>query len=315
MTLTENTILTVGSMAFDSLRTPAGKADQIVGGSANYFSVAASFFSPVKVVAVVGEDFPKNHLDFLSSRGIDISEVEIAKGKTFHWVGEYGNDLEAKTLSTNLNVFETFNPELSEESKNVPYLFLGNIDPDLQLKVLDQMKNPQIIALDTMNFWITGKSEELKKVLKRVDVLSINESEAKLLSEQENIIQAADIIRNMGPTIVLIKRGEYGASLFTPTGIFLMPGYPISRVIDPTGAGDSFAGALMGYIAQSLADRELLTHNEIEREELLRKAVLAGCVMASFTVEDFGLNRLQHLDTNQIQARLDEMKRIVQIPN
>ena len=269
----------------------------------------------VKIVAVVGEDFPKSHLETLESKEIDISQVEIAKGKTFHWVGEYGSDLEAKTLSTSLNVFETFKPKISPDASASPYLFLGNIDPELQLEVLNQMENPQVIALDTMNFWITGKHQELKKVLNKVDILSINEGEAKLLSEQDNIIQAADIIRNMGPSIVLIKRGEYGASLFTSSGTFMMPAFPIARVIDPTGAGDSFAGALMGYIAQSLADRDLLIHNEKQREKILRNAVLAGCVLASFTVEDFGLNRLLHLDPAQIQTRLDEMKRIVQIPN
>ncbi len=308
-------ILTVGSMAFDSLRTPSGKVDHIVGGSANYFSLAASLFAPVRIVAVVGEDFPDDHLKLLQSKEINVDEVERAKGKTFHWVGEYDRNLnEAKTLSTHLNVFEHFNPKLNAASKKSPYLFLGNINPGLQMSVLDQIENPQVVALDTMNFWITGESKELQKVLKRADILSINEGEARLLSEKESIVAAARVIQKMGPSIVIIKRGEYGASLFTPDGVFILPAFPLMQVTDPTGAGDSFAGALMGYLAQSLVDRSILRNNPNEREKILRHAVLAGCVLASFTVEDFGPRKLINLTKAEYAKRLQEMKNLVAIP-
>src|SRR4051812_17613553 len=205
-------ILTVGSLAFDSIQTPSGKADQVLGGSGNYFSIAASFYCPVEVVGVVGEDFPQSHLDWLSARKIDVSGIQIAKGKTFHWVGSYDQNLnEAKTLSTALNVFEHFNPKLSEGHKGASFIFLGNIDPVLQLRVLDQVKSPGLVACDSMNFWIAGKPDELRSTLKRVDILSINEGEAYLLSGQKNVLAAAEVIQKMGPSVIVIKRGEYGA--------------------------------------------------------------------------------------------------------
>lgn len=299
------TILTVGSMAFDSLRTPAGTADQVLGGSANYFSVAASLYSKISLLAVVGEDFPTTHLDWLKARDIDVSGVEIAAGKTFHWVGEYDQNMnEAKTLSTALNVFEAFQPKLSAEQKDAEYAFLGNIDPVLQISVLDQMKQPRWIALDSMNFWIAGKLDELKKTLKRVDLLSINEGEAYLLSNQKNLVKAAEVIREMGPKVVIIKRGEYGAALVTPSGIFLTAAYPVGAVIDPTGAGDSFAGAVMGYLAAQGFSRDWLTKDPHHADETLRRAVLHGCVMASFTVEDFSLRRLMTLSSDEFELRL-----------
>jgi sugar/nucleoside kinase (ribokinase family) len=307
-------ILTVGSIAFDSIQTPAGKADSVLGGSGNYFSIAASFYTPVEIVGVVGEDFPKAHLNWLSERRIDVSGVQIVRGKTFHWSGSYDKNLnEAETLSTFLNVFEHFDPKLSEKQKDCPYLFLANIDPVLQQSVLDQVKSPRLVACDSMNFWITGKADELRKTLKRVDILSINEGEAHLLSGEKNILKAAKKIQAMGPSVLIIKRGEYGAMLFTQTGLFLAPAYPVHQVVDPTGAGDSFAGAFMGYLAQAGVDRQLAQTNPAQWETTLRKAVLAGSVMASFTVEDFSFKRLQKLKPNELDARHQELAQMISL--
>jgi len=309
-----STILTVGSMAFDSIQTPAGKADKVLGGSVNYFSVAASFFAPVQILGVVGEDFPKSHLDWLSTRKIDVSGVKYAKGQTFHWVGSYeGNMNEAKTLSTALNVFEHFNPELSETHRHAEMIFLANIDPVLQTSVLDQAKGPKLVAMDSMNFWIAGKPDALKAALKRVDILSINETEAALLSGEKNLKRAIDVIRGMGPQVIVVKRGEYGAILFSPNGIFIAPAYPVDSVIDPTGAGDSFAGAFMGYLASHGASRDLAKSNPAEWDALLRSAVVAGCTMASFTVQDFSLHRLMRLEAKELSARQTELLKMIAV--
>lgn len=305
-------ILTVGSMAFDSIETPAGKADNVLGGSVNYFSIAASFYSPVQIVGVVGRDFPKSHLDWLSARKIDVSGVQIVDGETFHWVGAYDQNLnEAKTLSTRLNVFEHFDPRLSEAQKKASVIFLANIDPVLQESVLDQASGAKLIACDSMNFWITGKPNELKRTLKRVDILSINEGEAYLLSGERNVAKAAKIIQGLGPSVVIIKRGEYGAMLFTEKNVFLAPAFPVDRVVDPTGAGDSFAGAFMGFLAEACAHRDMAKQSPEEWETLLRRAVLAGCVMASFTVEDFSMHRLMRLETPELVARQRELMRMI----
>lgn len=288
-------ILAVGSLAFDSISTPAGKAEKVLGGSLNYFSISASFFNPLQLVGVVGEDFPDQHLEFLSSRGIDIGGVSKVKGKTFHWTGEYGKDLnEAITLSTQLNVFEHFNPKLPESYKNAEYVFLGNIAPELQLSVLDQVKNPKLIAMDSMNFWITGRRDSLLKVLPRIDLLTINEGEAKLLAEESNVVVAAEKILGMGPKALVVKRGEYGAFLFFGGQIFSAPAVPIRKVVDPTGAGDTFAGGLVGYLASKGAALD---------QSALRQGVLHGSVMASFTVEDFSFHRLQRLEKSEIEER------------
>ncbi len=288
-------ILAVGSLAFDSISTPAGKAEKVLGGSLNYFSIAASFYNPLQLVGVVGEDFPDQHLEFLASRGIDIGGVSKVKGKTFHWTGEYGKDLnEAITLSTQLNVFEHFNPQLPESYKNAEYVFLGNIAPELQLSVLDQVKKPKLIAMDSMNFWITGRREALLKVLPRIDLLTINEGEAKLLAGETNVVLAAEKILTMGPKALVVKRGEYGAFLFFGGEIFSAPAVPIRRVVDPTGAGDTFAGGLVGYLASKGAGLD---------QKALREGVLNGSVMASFTVEDFSFHRLQRLEKSEIEAR------------
>lgn len=305
-------ILAVGSLAFDSIQTPAGKAESVLGGSVNYFSVAASFFAPVQVVGVVGDDFPGTHLEWLGKRRIDVSGVQRVPGKTFHWVGAYDQNLnEAKTLSTALNVFEHFNPKLSEAHRSASYVFLANIDPVLQQSVLDQVKEPKLVACDSMNFWITGKPEELKKTLRRVDILSINEGEAALLSGQRNLTRAAQMIRDMGPSVVIIKRGEYGAMLFTPAGTFLAPAFPVQTVVDPTGAGDSFAGAFMGYLAESKADRRMAQDDPKKWDALLRRAVLSGCVMASFTVEDFSLHRLMRLENPELVSRQHQLMSMI----
>lgn len=305
MTSLQNEILTVGSLAFDSIRSPAGEAEKILGGSGNYFSIAASFFVPINLIGIVGNDFPKDHLEYLRSKGVDTDGVEVIRdGQTFHWVGEYNDNLnEAKTLSTRLNVFEHFNPRLSEKQKASSYLFLGNIDPVLQVSVLDQIRAPRLVACDTMNFWITGKPKEVQAMLARVDVLSINEGEAYLLSKKKNLLEAAKAILKMGPPVLIIKRGEYGAALFFGNSIFLAHAFPVERVADPTGAGDSFAGAMMGFLAESGANRELMKKDPARFETLLRRAVVGGCAMASFTVEDFGLKRLMALKKDELVTR------------
>ena len=292
-------ILAVGSLAFDSVSTPAGKAEKVLGGSLNYFSISASFFNPLQLVGVVGEDFPKDHLDFLAGRKIDISGIERVAGQTFHWTGKYENDLnEAITLSTQLNVFEHFSPKIPEKFRDAEYVFLGNIAPELQLSVLDQVRKPKLIALDSMNFWITGRREALLKVLGRIDLLSINEGEAKLLAGEKNVVLAAEKILTMGPRAVVVKRGEYGSFLFFEGEIFSAPAVPIRRVVDPTGAGDTFAGGLIGYLAAKGAALE---------RQALRRAVLNGSVMASFTVEDFSFRRLERLSHSEIETRMEHL--------
>jgi sugar/nucleoside kinase (ribokinase family) len=292
-------ILAVGSLAFDSISTPAGKAEKVLGGSLNFFSISASFYTGLQLVGVVGEDFPKSHLNFLETRNIDIRGVQVMPGKTFHWTGEYGKDLnEAITLSTQLNVFEHFNPQLPEAYRDAEYLFLGNIAPELQMCVLEQVRKPKLIALDSMNFWITGRKAELLKVLPRIDLLTINEGEAKMLAEENNVVLAAEKILKMGPKAIVVKRGEYGAFLFIGNEIFSAPAVPIRKVIDPTGAGDTFAGGMIGYLASKGAGLDVAE---------LRKAVLTGSVMASFAVEDFSFNRLQKLERAEIDQRMNQL--------
>jgi sugar/nucleoside kinase (ribokinase family) len=313
---TTRPILTVGSMAFDSVRTPSGKADHVLGGSANYFSLAASLFTPIKIVAVVGEDFPKAHLEFLSSKNIDVSGVQIAAGKTFHWVGEYDSNLnEAKTLATALNVFEHFNPKLPGTHVDCPVVFLANIDPVLQQDVLNQVKGHELVACDSMNFWITGKPDELKETLKRVDLLCINEKEAFLLSDEKSLEKAAKKIQKMGPSNIIIKRGEYGSALFTPTGTFLAPAYLVDEVIDPTGAGDSFAGAVVGYLAENGAKRAMMGTDPGAWDQLLRRAVVYGTVMASFTIQDFSIGRLKDLKKEELIHRKERLMKMIAVGN
>lgn len=294
-------VLVVGSVALDSVATPFGVVKEVLGGSATYFSAAASFFAPVCLVAVVGEDFSSDHLSFLKERSIDLRGLQRAKGKTFRWQGEYGYDLnQARTLDTQLNVFADFSPRIPEEFREEKIVFLANIDPDLQREVLHQVKEPHLVAADTMNYWIDGKLDSLKKMLSEIDVLMINDAEVRQLAQEPNLVKAARQILTWGPTTLVVKRGEYGALLFCNEGSFAAPAYPLEAVRDPTGAGDSFAGGFMGYLANTLNFSEAN----------IRKAVIMGSVMASFNVEDFSLNRLRTLTYSEIEARYREFKRL-----
>lgn len=288
-------ILVVGSVAYDAVETPAGKRESQLGGSASYFSTSASYFTEVGLIGVVGQDFAPSDKEMFESRGIDTSGLIEADGKTFRWAGEYMEDInEAVTLETQLNVFGDFEPELSEAHANAPYLFLANIDPKLQMNVLNSMnQRPKMTALDTMNLWIDIARSQLLDVIGKVDTLLINEGEAKQLTEQEHLPDAAAAIISQGPDATVIKRGEYGAALFGQGFSFAAPAYPLERVIDPTGAGDSFAGGFMGYLAS--VDKV--------NEETLRTAAIAGSTMASFAVEDFGLDRIKNLTQEDIKGR------------
>ena len=287
-------LLVVGSMAIDSVKTPFGEREEAVGGSATYFSVAASYFTDVRLVAVVGADFPDDTLAFLEERKIDISGIERSDGETFRWRGEYGFDLNtAHTLDTQLNVFERFSPKLPENFKGTDFVFLANIDPALQAAVLGQANSPRLVACDTMNFWIEGKRDELLKTLSMVDMVVINDAEARALSGEANIARAARRIREIGPKTLVVKQGEYGALLFHEDGVFSAPGLPIEDVCDPTGAGDSFAGGFMGHLA---ATGDL-------SEAGMRRAVVFGSVMASFNVESFSYDRMRALSAEEIDAR------------
>lgn len=294
-------LLVVGSVAFDSVKTPFGEVEEVLGGSATYFSTAASFFTNVSLVAVVGEDFPEKHIAFLKSRNIDITGLDRSVGETFRWKGEYTYELnEAHTLDTQLNVFENFKPRLPQSYRDHEVVFLANIDPDLQRDVLNQVNNPKVVACDTMNFWIEGKRDSLIETLKLVDILIINDGEARELSGEPNLVKAASKIRGLGPKTLIVKRGEYGALLFTGNSVFSAPGYPLESVFDPTGAGDSFAGGFMGYLANTM---NLDDSN-------IRRAIIFGSVMASFNVEDFSLNRLKTLDYQEIENRFREFRRL-----
>ena len=292
-------LLVVGSVAFDSVKTPFGEVDDVLGGSATYFATAASYFTDVAIVAVVGDDFPEEHLTFLKSRKIDTAGIERKEGKTFRWKGEYGYELnEAHTLDTQLNVFQSFRPKLPESYKKRRVVFLANIDPDLQREVLSQVKEPALVACDTMNFWIEGKRESLIETLKLVDILLINDGEARELSKEPNLVKAAEKILSFGPKALVIKRGEYGALMFQKGKIFSAPAYPLESVFDPTGAGDSFAGGFMGYLSNTMNFDEAN----------IRKAIIFGSVMASYNVESFSLDRIKSLDYSEIESRFREFK-------
>ena len=292
-------LLVVGSVAFDSVKTPFGEVDEVLGGSATYFATAASYFTDVAIVAVVGDDFPEEHLTFLKSRKINTAGIERKEGKTFRWKGEYGYELnEARTLDTQLNVFQSFRPKLPESYKGRRVVFLANIDPDLQREVLSQVKEPALVACDTMNFWIEGKRESLIETLKLVDILLINDGEARELSKEPNLVKAAEKILSFGPKALVIKRGEYGALMFQKGKIFSAPAYPLESVFDPTGAGDSFAGGFMGYLSNTMNFDEAN----------IRKAIIFGSVMASYNVESFGLDRIKSLDYSEIESRFREFK-------
>jgi len=294
-------ILVVGSVAFDTVQTPAGRAEGVLGGSASYFSVAASFFAPVHLVAVVGKDFSEENARIFRDRDVDLGGLSHLPGKTFRWSGIYGDDINQRTtLATELNVFQEFEPVLPERLRKAEYLFLANIDPDLQRSVLKQMKGPKLVACDTMNFWIEGKRDSVLEMLKGVDVLLINDQEARQLALDANTVRAAKKILGFGPSSLIIKRGEYGAALYSSHSHFAVPAYPLLDPVDPTGAGDSFAGGFMGHLARRGA------HDEAT----IRQALVVGSVMASFCVEDFSLRRFQSLRPEHIRTRLKEFGRM-----
>lgn len=294
-------LLVVGSVAFDSVKTPFGEVDEVLGGSATYFATAASYFTEVSLVAVVGEDFPEKHVTFLKSRSVSLEGLERVPGKTFRWKGEYSFELnEAHTLDTQLNVFESFRPRLPDAYQDTEIVFLANIDPELQRDVLAQVRKPRLVACDTMNFWIESKREELEKTLALVDVLLINDGEAREISGEPNLVKAASRIRALGPKTLIIKRGEYGALLFTDQSVFSAPAYPLESVFDPTGAGDTFAGGFMGYLANTMNFSDAN----------IRKAIIVGSVMASFNVESFSLDRLKSLEYREIENRYREFRRL-----
>lgn len=300
-------LLVVGSVAYDGIETPFGKTEKILGGSATYLSLAASYFAKnINLVGVVGRDFAEEDVQVLRSRDIDLEGLQVDdSGDTFFWSGKYHYDLNNRdTLDTQLNVFEHFDPVIPDKYKDSRFVALGNIEPSLQEKVLDQVNNPGLVVMDTMNFWIEGTPDALKKTLNRVDLLVINDSEARELAEEPNLIKAADKVRAMGPESLIIKKGEHGALLFTGDEIFSAPAYPVIDIFDPTGAGDTFMGGLLGWLAYT---NDLTPTN-------MRKAVVFGSVMASFCVEEFGPERLKSLNEKQIYDRYREFRRLSQIP-
>ncbi len=294
-------ILVVGSAAFDDIETPFGKAEHILGGSSIYFSAAASLFSPVRLVAVVGSDMPANAYDFLAARNVDLRGLQVAQGKTFHWAGRYDYDLnETHTLATDLNVFATFAPTIPAEYADTPFIFLANIQPALQRTVLNQVRSPKLTMMDSMNFWISTERDSVEKTMRLVDMVSINESEARMFAGTSSLLRAARAILELGPKAVLVKRGEYGVVLFTKDDYFAAPAYPLEEVFDPTGAGDSFAGGFMGFLA---------TAPEIDAATL-RRAVIYGSAVASFTVQAFGVERLKTLTRAEVDDRCREFQRM-----
>ena len=294
-------LLVVGSVALDTVKTPFGEVSEVLGGSATFFSTAASYFTSVDLIAVVGEDFPSQHLDFLKSRGIDVTGLERRAGATFRWKGEYTHQLnEAHTLDTKLNVFETFRPQIPDAYRSPDLLFLGNIDPELQLDVLQKLSRPPLVACDTMNFWINGKRDALWRVLEQVDILIINDGEARALGEDSNLVKVAKKVLARGPKHLIIKRGEYGVLMFNEKQVFGAPAFPLEDVRDPTGAGDTFAGGFLGHLTAT-GDRSL---------EAFKQAIIFGSVMASFTVEAFSLDRLRILDYKEVQERFRAFKRL-----
>jgi len=288
-------LLVVGSVALDTIETPFGRVEDALGGSATFFSAAASLLSPVQLVGVVGDDFPVAHLGFLERRSVDLSGLVKLSGESFRWSGVYNFDLNSReTLETRLGVFARFQPRIPEQFRDARWIFLGNIDPDLQLDVLEQVRSPDLVVCDTMNYWIEGKRDSLMRLLKRVDVLLVNDSEARELSGEYNLLKAARWIQAHGPAMVIVKKGEHGAILFTDDSIFFAPGFPLEEVFDPTGAGDAFAGGFLGYLAR--AGSASLDH--------LRRAVVYGSTLGSYAVERFGVERLVELTLAEIDERV-----------
>jgi len=296
-------LIVAGSVALDDLATPFGERKNLLGGSAVHAGVSASFFTPVKLVGVVGEDFPREHVDFLKQRKIDIEGLKVIKGKTFHWEGYYEYDMnQAHTVKTDLNVLSQFDPELPESYRKSKYVFLANLDPELQLRILDQVAAPKLVVADTMNYWIENKKDALEEVVRRSDIMLFNDTEAREFTKVPNLIVAAKKILDMGAKNVIIKKGEHGALLFSKDLHFSAPSFPQEDLIDPTGAGDSFAGGLIGYLAKCGGTRT----------EDLKKAIIIGSVMASFNVEDFSLDSLRKLRNDQITKRYSMFRRFVE---
>ncbi len=294
-------MLVIGSVARDTIHNPSGTFPYILGGSAVFASIAARYFSKVAMVGVVGTDFPKEEVELLTQCGIDLSGLEVSEGETFHWEGRYSADLSSReSLKTELNVFASFRPKIPETQKNTPYVMLGNIDPELQIDVLNQLTQPKYVIADTMNFWISGKPAALTKLLQRVDLLVVNEEEARQLGGTNNVYRAAQTLLGMGPRALVIKRGEYGALLFHGGDVFSAPAFPVEEVRDPTGCGDTFAGGLLGYVARE---------NKLDGATL-RRAVIYGSVLASFCVEGIGVQRLLHVTNAEIAARFATFARL-----
>jgi len=297
-------VLVVGSTALDSIKTPVSENPRLLGGSASHAAVAASFFSPVSMVGVVGDDFPKKYLQLYKKHKIDLQGLQIIKGKTFHWSGEYELNMNnRRTLTTELGVFETFTPHLPQRHKDAPYVLLANIAPSLQHHVLDQVNRPKFVMADTMDLWLNIALEDLLKLLKRVDAFVLNDSEAHLLTEERNILTSLKKIHKLGPKYVIIKKGEHGSILSGPSGLFIAPAYPIKCVTDPTGAGDSFVGGLLGYLAS--------VGGNVEKN--LRRAIIHGSAVASFCCEGFGLTRTTRVTRAQINARVKELEGMVRL--
>lgn len=294
-------ILVVGSVALDSIETPFGTVEDTLGGSATHFSCSASFFNEVGIVGVVGKDFPIAHIDFLNGLSIDTDGLEIVSGRTFRWKGYYEFDLnQAHTLDTQLNVFEHFHPKLPKEWRSAEIVFLANIDPELQLEVLDQVENPQFVVCDTMNFWIENKRAALEEVVKRVNLCLMNDSEVRQFCGTYSLVDSARKLLALGPSTAIFKKGEHGALMFTETSHFSAPAYPLEEIKDPTGAGDCFAGGFIGYLAKT-GDFS---------EQNIRRAIIYGSVMASYNVEGFGTERLTRLTASEIESRFKEFKSI-----
>ena len=295
-------LLVVGSVAFDAVETPFGKRERMLGGSATHFGLSASFFTDVRVVGVVGGDFGEDEMDVFRRRGINTDDLErVEDGKTFFWSGRYDFDLNtAHTLDTQLNVFADFKPKLSDESRRARMVFLGNIQPDLQSEVREQVRGAELVALDTMNYWITSVPDAVRQAISAVDVVIINDAEARQLSGEPNLIKAARVILSWGPRALVVKRGEYGAAMFTADSYFAIPAYPLESVFDPTGAGDTFAGGFMGYLA---------SHDRVD-DDTLRRGIIFGSVMASFNVEEFGTERVRRLTHEEINRRFSDFKRM-----
>ena len=297
-------ILVVGSVAIDDVRTPTGSRPRALGGACTYFATAASLYCPVAMVGVVGTDFPQEHIEFFKSRGIDLRGLQIAEGRTFFWSGRYGDDLnDVETLDTQLNVFADFHPDLPEDLRESEYVFLANIDPDLQIEALEQVRAPRLAALDSMNYWMTSKRESLTRAISRVDVVLLNESEVRLYTQEPNLIRGAGRILGLGPRALIIKRGEHGSMLVSRGEgsrheLFVTPARPVENVVDPTGAGDTFAAGFMGYLART-GDHSF---------GALRRAVVHGTMVASFTVQDYSVDRLRSLSLAEIEAAYDEFR-------